>query len=190
MKHGQHRYTSKSVATALLAVTCVVYAPLPADAAPSKAAVCFQALVDVHNRLSPVVEASGNALTFRVGPWDPAGTDLVVGAGYDAEVLRVADGSIELHLNCGTDRPVSRRQMRAAFRFLVVHEYTHVLQNAYGFPEFDPNGENSADCAAVLLMWSWRWSMPSGARDGSHGGCPDEMFAQEYEWLTKVGVVL
>jgi hypothetical protein len=190
MKQRRHRHTSKRVTATLVAVASVLYAPLGASAAPSKAAVCFQALVDVHNRLSPVVEASGSALTLRVGPWDPAGTNLTVGEGYDAEVLRVADGSIELHLNCGTDRPVSRRQMRAAFRFLVVHEYTHVLQNAYGFPEFDPNGENSADCAAVLLMWSWRWAMSAGALDGSHGGCPDEMFVQQYEWLTNVGVEL
>ncbi len=188
MKHGRHNHITKCVMTALLAVISVLYAPVRAEAATSKAIVCFQALIDVHNRLSPVVEAGGSPLTLRVGPWDPAGTDLVVGPGYDAEVLRVADGSIELHLNCGTDRAVARRQMKAAFRFLVVHEYTHVLQNAYGFPEFDPSGENSADCAAVLLMWKWRWAMPSGARDGSHGGCPDEMFPQMYEWLANVGV--
>ncbi len=190
MKYSSIRSAALGVGLTLSAVGIVSYGPADADALPSKAAVCFQALVDVHNRLSPVVEASGIPLTLRVGPWDPAGTDLIVGTGYDAEVLKVAGGSIELHLNCGTDRAVSRRQMRAAFRFLVAHEYTHVLQNAYGWPAFDPEGEHSADCAAVLMMWSWGWAMPSGALEGSHGGCPADMFQQEFDWLTGIGVAL
>ena len=80
--------------------------------------------------------------------------------------------------------------MRPAFRFLVLHEYTHILQRTFGEPDFDTDGEHMADCAAVLMMWSWDWPMPAGALDGSHGGCPAEMYGPTYDWLVAHGVAL
>lgn len=164
--------------------------PVAAAAPSGKAMTCYQALLDVDERLAPVVAAAGARTRFLVAPWDPEASSLVVGEEYDAEVTEVADGTIEMHLNCATTRPVSRRQRLSAFRFLVLHEYAHVLQRAYGFPSFDPQGEHSADCAAVLLMWSWRWPMPSGALQGSHGGCPGDMWVPAYDWLTGMGIAL
>jgi hypothetical protein len=189
MNLRRRRLFSHSVAGTLIVTMAGMVVPVEANAAVSKTLTCYQALLDVDAKLSPMVAASGFPLTLRVGPWDPAGTNLIVGPGYDAEVLGVR-GGIELHLNCGTDHPVARSQMRSAFRFLVIHEYTHVLQRAYGFPSFDPVGEHSADCAAMILMGQWGWEMPSGARQGSHGGCPDGMYDQQAQWLANVGVTV